>query len=113
MPRRSLCLGASALWLSVPRSPTAPTVTIDRIDGEVAVVEWSAGALGDVPMALLPPDTREGDRFRLKWRLVSRSPVQAPPDRHLPTAEALAPTRVQLRAPPMPKLARRRKDTLR
>lgn len=113
MPRRSLCLGASALWLSLPRSPAVPTVTIDRIDGDMAVVEWSAGALGDVPLKLLPPGTREGDRFRLKWRPVSRSPVQTSPNRPLPTAEALAPTRVQLRAPPMPTLANRRKDNSR
>lgn len=36
---------------------------VDRVEGEVAVIEWRVGALADVPLGLLPPDTGEGDRL--------------------------------------------------
>jgi hypothetical protein len=39
-------------------------LTIDRIEGEIAVVEIG-GRRVDVPVAGLPDGTREGDRFEL------------------------------------------------
>lgn len=38
--------------------------TIDRIEAENAVVEWPDGRLSDVPLLVLPPHAREGDRLR-------------------------------------------------
>jgi len=110
MPRRILTVGA--LWLGLHGSEPGPPVTVDRIEGDIAVIEWTAGALGDVPLVLLPPGTREGDQLRLQWRPVSpdRPDVQLPGDRNLPTADRLVPTRVQLRAPQPRLLATRRKD---
>jgi len=39
--------------------------TVDRIEGEVAVVEWRDGSFSDVPAALLGDGLDEGDRI---WR---------------------------------------------
>jgi len=102
MPRRALTFGAGALWAALPSAQTGPLVTIDRIEDDVAVVEWTADTTSDLPLNLLPPDTREGDRLHLRWHRVDRDlpPVQPPSARPPPTSQALAPTRVQLRALP-------------
>ena len=39
---------------------------IDRIEGEVAVIELPNAALCDLPVAWLPPPAREGDRLRVR-----------------------------------------------
>ncbi len=102
MPRRVLTFGAGALWAALPSAQNGPLVTIDRIEDDVAVVEWTPDTIGDLPLNVLPPDTREGDRLHLQWQRVDRHPVpvQSPPARSPPTSTALAPTRVQLRALP-------------
>ena len=33
---------------------------VDRVEGDMAVVEWRADAFTDVPLALLPAETAEG-----------------------------------------------------
>jgi hypothetical protein len=38
-------------------------LVVDRIEGELAVVEAPDGALLDLPLAWFPPDLEEGDRF--------------------------------------------------
>jgi hypothetical protein len=59
-------------------------VTIDRIEADVAVVEWTEGLWSAVPVALLPVDTSEGDRLRIEW---TREPP--PPPRALPAESPL------------------------
>jgi hypothetical protein len=39
--------------------------TVDRVEGDKAVVEWADGSLSDVPLGALPAGTREGDRLRV------------------------------------------------
>lgn len=41
-------------------------VVVDRIEGELAVLEV-AGATFDWPLAALPPETREGDRLSVTF----------------------------------------------
>jgi hypothetical protein len=45
--------------------------TVDRIEGDFAVVEWRNGELTDVGLALLPTAVQEGDRVVLRSRRVS------------------------------------------
>ena len=45
-------------------------VVVDRVEGEVAVLEFE-GRTGEVPLALLPPGASEG--WVLRW-LVERDP---------------------------------------
>ena len=45
-------------------------VVVDRVEGEVAVLEFEGGT-GEVPLALLPPGASEG--WVLRW-LVERDP---------------------------------------
>lgn len=40
------------------------TITVDRFEGDLAVVEF-AGRTFNLPRALLPEETREGDVLRL------------------------------------------------
>ena len=37
------------------------TITIDRFEGDYAVVELPDGNMSDMPKALLPPEAKEGD----------------------------------------------------
>ena len=46
----------------------ALVVTVDRVEAPYAVLEWPSGALGDVPLGLLPPGVAEGERLRLTLR---------------------------------------------
>ncbi len=51
-------------WVGLGWLSAAPLwVVVDRIEGERAVLEWSDGSLGEVPIKVLPPGTREGDRL--------------------------------------------------
>lgn len=46
--------------------------SVDRIEGDLAVLEDENGVLQTVPLAQLPPDTREGSVLRLEngvWTL--------------------------------------------
>lgn len=80
---------------------------VDRVEGEVAVLEWRAGEYADVPLVLLPLDANEGDRVVL-W-VWPESPDEAlasialttatldlagdlaPPILHLPSEARLVP----------------------
>lgn len=42
--------------------------TVDRIEGDFAVVEWAEGELSDVPLSLLPHRVDEGDLIVLRLR---------------------------------------------
>lgn len=50
--------------------PFALLLTVDRIEGDVIVVELPDARVVDVPAAALPPGLREGDRVRVRSRLV-------------------------------------------
>jgi hypothetical protein len=41
---------------------------VDRVEGEIAVVEAADGLFVDLPLTLLPPGTTEGDRVLLSAR---------------------------------------------
>lgn len=43
----------------------ALVLTVDRVEGDVAVVEVPGGFV-DLPLSLLPPGVGEGDRVRLR-----------------------------------------------
>jgi|GEM_PF-5085422 len=62
-------------WLAVHST----TVTIDRIEGDLAVVEWSADHPGHLPLQLLPAGVAEGDRLELRWRHTRRPRSPTPP----------------------------------
>ena len=80
---------------------------VDRVEGQVAVLEWHAGEYADVPLALLPLDANEGDRVVLWVWPEAASPALAsvaltpvaldlagepsPPILHLPSEAALVP----------------------
>ena len=36
---------------------------VDRVEGDMAVIEWRVDAFTDLPMDLLPPGTAEGSRL--------------------------------------------------
>lgn len=56
-------------------------VTIDRIDGAFAVLEWNDVQLTEFPVIALPPDVEEGDRIVLHTRALPRSSVALAPRR--------------------------------
>lgn len=41
-------------------------ITVDRIEPPMAVVEWPSGAMTDIPLAMLPPNTKEGSQLLLQ-----------------------------------------------
>lgn len=58
-----------ALALATAAAARAPvSVTVDRIEGEIAVIELDLDTFLDLPARRLPPGTREGDRLRLRIR---------------------------------------------
>lgn len=61
-------------------------ITIDRIEGDRAVLEV-AGAMVDWPLSALPPGLDEGDRLR-----VSLSPLSGRPDDQATRMERLRST---------------------
>ena len=64
---------------------TLLVATVDRIEGEHAVLEWSEGSWSSLPVQLLPPGVREGDRLRLRLhRKRVRGLRTSPPQRTLP-----------------------------
>lgn len=56
-------------------------VTVDRIDGSYAVLEWNDVQLTEIPVSALPPDVAEGDRLLLHARTLPRSSVAHVPRR--------------------------------
>ena len=40
-------------------------LTVDRIEGDYAIVEWENMALSSIHSTLLPKDTKEGSRLKL------------------------------------------------
>ena len=48
---------------------------VDRIEGDTAVLEWSAGVFADSPLDLLPQDTVEGDRLVAWLRPTASGPL--------------------------------------
>lgn len=72
-------------------SPTAPllpwlmalggdatVVTVDRIEGAWAVVEWTADEVAPVPLSALPDGISEGEHLELAWRRTTSTPPAAP-----------------------------------
>ncbi len=53
------------------------TGVIDRVEGDQAVIEWREDALTDLPLAILPPELREGDRLIFRFGLQERGAVLA------------------------------------
>jgi hypothetical protein len=47
---------------------TPIVVVVDRIEEDVAVVEFADRAFADVPLAVLPPGVAEGERLILRWQ---------------------------------------------
>ena len=47
-------------------------VIVDRIEGELAVVEWPDRAFTEIPLAALPPGVQEGDRLVIAARSAPR-----------------------------------------
>jgi hypothetical protein len=47
---------------------TPVPATVDRIEGDIAVIELDTETFLDLPARRLPPGTREGDRLRLRIR---------------------------------------------
>lgn len=56
-------------------------VTIDRIEGPYAVLEWNDVQLTEIPVNALPPNAAEGDRFVVRARTLPRSSVAHVPRR--------------------------------
>jgi hypothetical protein len=55
--------------MSSAAEPQDTIVTIDRFEGEWAVLEAPDGVTFEVPRGLLPPDAREGQVYSLILRL--------------------------------------------
>ncbi len=56
-------------------------VTVDRIEGPYAVLEWDDAHITEVPVAALPPNVEEGDRIVLRARTLAPSSVTRPSGR--------------------------------
>ncbi|MDP2312783.1 MAG: DUF3006 domain-containing protein [Pseudomonadota bacterium] len=50
-------------------------VTIDRIEGPYAVLEWGDVGVTEIPITALPSGAQEGDRIVLRARTLPRSSV--------------------------------------
>lgn len=50
-------------------------VTIDRIDGAYAILEWDDVHVTEIPVVALPPNAAEGDRLVLRALALPRSSV--------------------------------------
>ena len=57
------------------RKSAMPTGVVDRIEGELAVVEWTDGGWSDLPLELLPETTGDGDTVALSLRTRPRGSV--------------------------------------
>jgi len=88
---------ARLLLLSARLGAARFDAVIDRIEGEVAVLELPHAELCDVPVALLPSPAREGDRLRVRLgprgtRVRLRRPLSpAPPGAPTPRPRAHPP----------------------
>ncbi len=67
---------------------------VDRVEGDLAVVEWSVDAFGELPVALLPPDTREGDHLSIIFDLSESGELVAVDEHRLAAVDGA-------RAPPL------------
>lgn len=47
---------------------------VDRVEGDLAVVEWRVDAFADLPLALLPPEVGEGDRLTVTLTATDHGP---------------------------------------
>ena len=56
-------------------------VTVDRIEGPYAVLEWDEVHVTEVPIYALPPHVEEGDRLVLRAQTLPRPSVARPPGR--------------------------------
>ena len=96
---------------------------IDRVEPPWAVIEWSTtGQFADMPLALIPPDSREGDRLIVRIQPLatgaSRGQAQPNPVLHTPAGLLTLPThapitsdrkyRVQVRVHPTSSTTRER-----
>ena len=61
------------LWFAV-----GAVVTVDRIEGPYAVLEWRDASITEVPLSELPRGTSEGDRLVFQARRLASSRVSAP-----------------------------------
>ncbi len=48
------------------------TGTVDRIEGDWAVVEWVDGSMSDLPLDAVPKELREGDSIVMRVRIGGR-----------------------------------------
>ena len=89
----------AALWAL----GAAATVTVDRIEGELAVVEWADTVWVAVPVSELPPGVAEGDRLRIRWHRARRRPRDRAERSSLPSTPRSAvsspPPHERIRAP--------------
>ena len=61
------------------------TGTIDRIEDEWAVIEWSNGSFSDVPTQVFPRDPFEGEKFQVRVRQARSGGSLGLPGRPPPT----------------------------
>ena len=86
------------LWLV----PARALVVVDRIEPPVAVLEWTAGVLTDMPLALLPPGISEGCRLEVVVTPARRGLPAAPSPLLLQTADGPVPLPLPRRRPTRP-----------
>jgi hypothetical protein len=51
---------------------------VDRIEGDIAVLEWGEHGVTEVPVVVLPVGVSEGDTVRFRTRRVSKGASQGP-----------------------------------
>jgi hypothetical protein len=61
--------------MTVPFLVFGAIAVVDRIEGEVAVLEWQDLTFAEVPVEVLPPGVEEGDRLVLHARSLPPSSV--------------------------------------
>lgn len=59
---------------------------VDRVEGDVAVVEWRADAFADLPLALMPAETTEGCHLTVTVGPAPDGPLLALDAHHLRAA---------------------------
>ena len=72
----------TSLWLLLG---SGIIVTIDRVEADQAVLEWTGGVRTPLPVVVLPDGIAEGDRLRVQWQRMPRATSPAlPPQSPLP-----------------------------